>query len=92
MKDLEDIDIINQILKPKNPEKRGYQEELYKRYMDRVYAKSYFLTKDRSEAKDLTHDVFILVFTKLNTYKGLSPFFGWIDAIIYHHCLQYLRK
>lgn len=92
MTDLEDIDVIEAILKPNNPKKRLFQEELYKRYISRVYEKCYFMAKDKAMAKDLAHDVFILVFTKLNTFKNLSPFFGWIDAITYHHCLAYLRK
>lgn len=67
-------------------------EILYKRYAERVYHKCIGMTHDVEQAKDLTHDIFIKIFTKLHTFKGNSAFSLWVHSIAYNHCINYLLK
>ena len=90
---LSDQDLIARILKePNRKRQRSMQEDLYDRYIDKVYSKCLGLVKNSDVAKDLTHDIMVKVFVKLQDYKGSSPFFGWIFAITYNHCMNYLQR
>ena len=71
---------------------RDYFGILYDRYGGKVYHKCLSIVKDSSRAKDLTHDIFVLILTKLDTYQGKSALSFWIYAVTYNACMQYLRK
>jgi len=83
-----DEELVRLILQTKD---RSFQEELYERYAEKVYHKCLNIVNDRVIAQDLTHDVMIKVFTKLSKYSEKSPFYGWIFAITYNHCMDYLK-
>ena len=67
-------------------------ELLYNRYAEKVYHKCLGMTHDKEQAKDLTHDIFIKIFTKLHTFKGRSAFSLWVHSITYNHCINFLNK
>jgi RNA polymerase sigma factor (sigma-70 family) len=92
LKEKTDEELISQILDTKSTDRRLCQEELYDRYINKIYGKCLLLCKDPEAAKDVTQDVFIIVFTKLNTFRADSPFFGWIYKIAYNESLKYLNK
>lgn len=71
---------------------RDHLNELYNRYCDRVYHKCLSMVKQESLAQDMTHDVFIKVFSNLNKYRGKADLSFWIYAITYNHCISYLRQ
>ncbi len=87
-KGVSDEDIVRKILV--SPE-RKLQEELYERYVDRVFHKCLNIVNNKEVARDLTHDVMIKVFLKLSKYSEKSPFYGWIFAITYNHCMDHLK-
>jgi RNA polymerase sigma-70 factor (ECF subfamily) len=64
---------------------------LYDRYAKRIYYKSMSLLKNRDDALDLTHDIFIKIFTSLEQFKGRSKFSLWVHSISYNTCLKYLK-
>jgi RNA polymerase sigma factor (sigma-70 family) len=86
---LSDDDIIELIL---GTGKSEYFGILYDRYANKVYGKCLQMVKETNTAQDLSHDILIKVFTKLNTFKGKSSFSTWIYQISYTHCIDYLRK
>ncbi len=91
--ELPDKELVACILAEKNKEvQRRMQEELYDRYADKVFYKCITFVKDGETAKDLAHDILVKMFLKLKDYKGISPFYGWIFAIAYNHCVSYLQK
>ena len=47
---------------------------------------------NREEAKDLLHDGFIKVFTKLDTFSGSGPLEAWMRRIFVNTALEQLRK
>lgn len=72
--------------------KTEYFSVLYDRYASFIYNKCYSFVDNIDEAKDLTHDVFIVIFLKLNTFKGESELFTWIYSVTLHTCIKYVKK
>lgn len=67
-------------------------EILYDRYAALVFNKCYSFAKNEDEAKDLTQDVFLKLFVKLASFKGLSKFSSWLYAFTYNHCVNYVTR
>lgn len=51
-----------------------------------------FVNGDDDVAKDLTQEVFITIWNKLDSFKGRSSYKTWIYRITVNTCLQHLRK
>ncbi|MBX2846061.1 MAG: sigma-70 family RNA polymerase sigma factor [Saprospiraceae bacterium] len=90
LKNLTDEELVSSILTV--TDNKPFMEELYNRYEKQVYYKCMLLSGDKVFAKDLTQEVFIKVFTKLNTYRGDSKFKYWILRVTHNSCLNFLRK
>ena len=71
---------------------RDVLNELYDRFEKRIFFKCISMLKNKEEAKDLTHDIFITIFTKLGQFKGNSALSLWIHTISVNSCLKYLEK
>ncbi|KAA6441771.1 sigma-70 family RNA polymerase sigma factor [Dyadobacter flavalbus] len=69
-----------------------YFEKLYERYSFKVYQKCLSLIKDASKAEDLTHDVFLKLIFKMDTFKEDAKFSTWLFSITYNHCMDLLRS
>ncbi len=65
---------------------------LYDRYAGLVYNKCYGFAKNKEEAQDLTHDVFVRLFVKLRTFKGKSKFSTWLYSFTYNFCVNYVQR
>jgi RNA polymerase sigma-70 factor (ECF subfamily) len=65
---------------------------LYDRFSKVVYNKCYGFSKNKEEAEDLTHDVFIRLFIKLKTFKGNSKFSTWLYSFTYNFCVNYVQR
>ena len=50
------------------------------------------LIPNKSDHEDLGQDIFLKVYSKLNTYKGEAKLSTWIARIAYNTCLNYLEK
>ena len=69
-----------------------YFEKLYERYSFKVYQKCVALIKDTSKAEDVTHDVFLKLIGKMNSFKKDAKFSTWLFSITYNHCMDLLRS
>ncbi|MDR1155431.1 MAG: sigma-70 family RNA polymerase sigma factor [Bacteroidales bacterium] len=47
---------------------------------------------DRETARDLLHDGFVKLFTKIHTYSGAGSFNGWMRRIFVTTALEHLRR
>ena len=65
---------------------------LYDRFSKVVYNKCYGFAKNKQEAEDLTHDVFVRLFVKLRTFKGNSKFSTWLYSFTYNYCVNYVQR
>jgi len=67
-------------------------EELFKLHHGRVYALCLRMTRNPEEAEDLTQEVFVLVFRKLDTFRGDSTFTTWLHRMTVNCILMHFRK
>jgi RNA polymerase sigma-70 factor (ECF subfamily) len=67
-------------------------EDIYRTYYRRVYSRCLRMTRNVSEAEDLTQDVFVQLFRKLNTFRGESSFSTWLHRMTVNAVLMHFRK
>lgn len=67
-------------------------EELYKLHHRRVYAVCLRMTGNPAEAEDLSQEVFVRVFRKLDTFRGESSFTTWLHRLTVNQVLMHFRK
>lgn len=84
-----DEDIISQYLSSNST---GCFESLYNRYVGKVYKQCFSITKDSEQAQDFTHDIFIRVFARLDSFQGRSAFSTWLYSVSYNYCLDQLKR
>jgi RNA polymerase sigma-70 factor (ECF subfamily) len=89
IKNLTDVELVRITIE--NSDQRAFGE-LYDRYCHKVFNKCINFTKSKSEAEDLTHDIFLKAFLKLSSFKQNSSFYTWLYSITYHTCIDYTRK
>ncbi|RKN81914.1 RNA polymerase sigma factor [Ulvibacterium marinum] len=86
---LSDEELVHKIVQVNDPLLFGH---LYDRYAQRIYNKCYGFSKSKDEAEDLTQDVFLKLYLKLDTFKGKSKFSTWLYAFTYNFCVNYVRR
>jgi RNA polymerase sigma-70 factor (ECF subfamily) len=47
---------------------------------------------DRDQAQDMLQEGFIKVFNKIDTYKGVGAFEGWVRRVVVNSALEFLRS
>jgi RNA polymerase sigma-70 factor (ECF subfamily) len=67
-------------------------EELYKSHHRRVYGLCLRMTRNVSEADDLTQDVFVQLFRKLKTFRGEASFATWLHRLTVNEVLMHFRR
>ncbi len=65
---------------------------LYDTHAPRVFRLAYRMCGDRELASDLTQDVFVRVFGRLDRFRGESAFTTWLHRVTVTTCLNGLRK
>jgi RNA polymerase sigma-70 factor (ECF subfamily) len=65
-----------------------WQTQLYNRYHQRVFGICLYFLKDREEAKDASHDVFIKAFKAWKDFEWKCDPLTWIGAIAKHDCFS----
>lgn len=67
-------------------------EHTYRMYKRRIYAKCLNMVGNDAEAEDLTQDVFLQVFRKMDSFRGESAFSTWLYRVAINIVLVRLRK
>jgi RNA polymerase sigma-70 factor, ECF subfamily len=67
-------------------------ERIYRLHSRKVYTLCLRMVNDRSEAEDLTQDVFLQLFRKVNTFRGESAFSTWLHRMSVNIVLLRFRK
>ena len=70
----------------------GAFEQLYERHHRRVYSLCLRMVANPTEAEDLTQEVFLQVFRKLNSFRGDSAFTTWLHRLTVNQVLMHFRK
>ena len=66
--------------------------ELYERHFRQVYAVCLSMTRNPSEAEDLTQDVFVHLVRKIGSYRGESRFSTWLHRLTVNLVLMHMRR
>jgi len=67
-------------------------EEIYARNGERILNLAYRMTGRRTVAQDLTQDVFIKVFEKIDTFREEARLSSWIYRIAMNHIINYIKR
>ena len=67
-------------------------ERIYQLHSRRVYALCLRMVRNSTEAEDLTQEAFLLVFRKIQTFRGESAFPTWLYRLALNVVLMRLRK
>ena len=67
-------------------------ERLYSATSTAIYAYALSLLKHRSDAEDVTHDVYLSVYRASNQYKRQGKPLAWMFTITKNLCLEKVRK
>ena len=65
---------------------------LVKRYEKNLYNYAYRMVSNREDALDLMQDIFMAVFRNLSSFRGDSPFKGWLFRIAHYRCIEFYRR
>jgi RNA polymerase sigma-70 factor, ECF subfamily len=65
---------------------------LYQRYRLRTFALAFGMTGQREQAEDLTQEIFLRVYQRLNTFQGQAKFATWFYRIALNQCLNHCRN
>ena len=84
----EDREIVARIL---NGEKNEFSK-IEKRYGSLIYSLLRKMVHNTEDAKDLTQEAFIKIYSNLATYNPVYPFSSWILKISSNTCIDFLRK
>ena len=66
--------------------------ELVRLYQDRIYNLCYRLLGSEEEAKDVSQEVFITIFRKIESFKGTSQLSTWIYRVATNHALNRIKS
>jgi RNA polymerase sigma-70 factor (ECF subfamily) len=68
------------------------QESIYRTFQRPVFDLASRMSGCSHLAADITQDTFMRAFAKVKTFRGDSPFWGWLRQIAVRETLQVLRK
>lgn len=67
-------------------------KKLYDRHLPTVYGLCMRLTGNRQMAEEATQEAFILVWRKIDSFKGESAFGTWLHSLTSNSTISYLRR
>ncbi len=88
--DLADQALVQLCQELKGGDERPFQE-LVRRYQSTVWRVCYSSFQNAQDAEDMTQEVFLKVYRKLDTFEGRSTFKTWIYRIAINTCRNEIR-
>lgn len=67
-------------------------DELVNRYIDRIYALCFRITKNKEITEDVVQEIFVTLSQKLHTFRAESSFSTWLYRISTNAALMKIRK
>ncbi|WP_051092063.1 RNA polymerase sigma factor [Colwellia piezophila] len=75
--------------------KKGSQDafyQLYKKHHKQIYALCWRMLADKDSAEDVCQEVFVVLWQKINNFRGESKFSTWLHSVATNVVLGHLRK
>jgi RNA polymerase sigma-70 factor (ECF subfamily) len=88
----EDKELIKNLVRSSREGNSQSMGLLYEQFKGRMFSLAYRYTYNAASAEDLLQDIFIRVFTHLETLDNDEAFAGWMYRIAVNTCLSYLRS
>lgn len=85
-------DLFSDIIRRCKHGDRKAQEAIYNLLAGKMYAVCLRYCSNAEEAKDVLHDGFVTVFTKIKQFQSSGSFEGWVRRIIVNHALERYRS
>jgi RNA polymerase sigma-70 factor (ECF subfamily) len=82
----------NRIIKGLQKQEEQSVVDLIDKYQGRIYNLAISILRNEADAEEITQDVFMTVYQKIDSFKGDSAFFSWIYRICVNACLMRLRN
>ena len=67
-------------------------EQLFHRHQDRVYSVAFRMMGNAEDALDMTQEIFLRAYQKINKFKFTSAFSTWLYRLATNFCIDELRK
>lgn len=83
-----DAEIIQRIM---DGDIEAYRE-LIQRYQHMIFVFIYKMVNNRTDAEDLTQEVFVKAYEKLSSYRGDSQFSTWLHTLARNKTIDFLRR
>jgi RNA polymerase sigma-70 factor (ECF subfamily) len=75
-----------------NPGETSDFDSIYESYSEKVLNLAFRITGNEDTARDLTQDIFIKVYQKLDTFEHRSNIYTWIYRVAVNHIYNFLKK
>ena len=72
--------------------KREAYDKIADIYQKKIYSLSYNLTRNQMDAQDVTQEVLLTLFRKINMFQGKSAFSSWVYRITLNASYMKLRR
>jgi RNA polymerase sigma-70 factor, ECF subfamily len=79
-------------MKKEEVRKKELISELIEQNGQSIYRLVYTFVRDRHVTEDLTQDIFVKCYQKLDQFSNQSSYSTWIYRIAVNHCKDYLRS
>lgn len=90
--DVEESELIKNLVRRSREGDSQSMGLLYEQFKGRMFSLAYRYTYNAASAEDLLQEIFIRVFTHLETLDKDDAFAGWMYRIAVNTCLSYLRS
>jgi RNA polymerase sigma-70 factor, ECF subfamily len=82
----------NELVRLASAGDRAAFAQIYERFYARAFRLAYGMTGNRTVAEDLTQEIFMRAFQRLEHFGGQSSFATWFYRLAVNHSLNYRRK
>lgn len=83
---------INEIIKGCQRYDKKAQFELVKRFSGKLKSTCKLYVSDEASAQDVLQESFMIIFSKIESYKNLGSFEGWMRTITLRCALAWVKK
>lgn len=71
---------------------KEYWGRIYEKYKKPIFLRCLRIVNNAEDARDLTSEIFIRAFEKLDRYDPNRPFFPWLSRLAVNLCIDHVRK
>ena len=86
------VDLFSDIIKRCRQGDRDAQEAIYNLLAGKMFAVCLRYCSNYEDAKDLLHDGFVTIFTKIGQFHNTGSFEGWVRRIFVNHAVEWHRN